>query len=154
MEQKFRISGRPTGPDVDAIVEEFPVATLVPGWELDHDAVGKVIGENIKTYRFNTVTYRWRNKMRRNNNIIIASECGKFFVLNDSQKIGYSSNGIRSASKKLRKSAQIASIADSKNLTSDEIKTKSFIVNTVGSMIGIAQVERKKLSFTLENIEK
>lgn len=65
-------SGRPTKPDVDALVKAFPPETIKPGgWKIAWDQFREVVGTRESQYRLYTVAVSWRKKMLSEHNIVI-----------------------------------------------------------------------------------
>lgn len=69
--------GLPTDIDVKRLLEAFP--NIEPGGEVGYDDVAKVIGVDVGTNRFRTVTNAWRRRLLRTGNVAIDAVPGRGF---------------------------------------------------------------------------
>jgi hypothetical protein len=70
--------GRPTKPDVDALMMAYP--DLATGDLLDYEQVASIIGSDPKSSRFRTVTTVWRKRMQDKGVILECRKSEAFYV--------------------------------------------------------------------------
>ena len=121
MSTKLYLGGLPTAPDVKRLRERFPDNALRVGQIVDYADVEATLGCARHTYRFKTVTNRWRKLVEKESGVIIGAMAGKgFAVLDDHQKLDASGAKPRSAARAARRSYVLAGHIDRKNLTDEE----------------------------------
>ena len=76
--------GRPTKPDVDALVAAYP--DLAIGDLINYEHVAEVIGAQPKTSRFRTVTNTWRKRMQERG-IVIECRTGEAFYVASADQV-------------------------------------------------------------------
>ena len=146
--EKVYFTGRPTGPDVEAIVKAIPVKELIPGKTINYADIEKIIGFNKDQSRFQTVTNCWRKKLWRENNILLESIPNIGYAVQDnSARTSTAARGIVSASRKLNRSGNIARRTSEEGLTEEQKKTRVHIINVVGSMMAIEAAKVREIKF-------
>lgn len=93
--------GMPTKPDVDALLKAWPEPDV--GDLFDYETVAKIIGCDLGSVRFRTVTDAWRRRLYENG-LVVECEPGKaFYVANADQITAGTYGALNSAARKLRK---------------------------------------------------
>lgn len=113
--------GMPTAPDVKAIREQYPDSALQEGSNIaTKEEIAKIIGEPVNSSRFRTVTNAWRKAVERETAKVIKLKSGKFFVLDDSEKLDEVGGGLQSVAKKLRRVKTVGSYITKNRLSQEE----------------------------------
>ena len=143
MKKPWRTTGRPTLPDVEKIVKEFPL--LSDGDRVPFDRIAEIIKEDLETSRFFSVLYAYRKTMYRDKNIIFRVEGGIMTVENPSQRIGKSSRLVASGIKKMVRSGDLALKTTISGLTEAERRTRDHVIKISGTIKMIGATEAQKL---------
>jgi len=139
---KAYFSGIPTEPDVNKLVDKYPVDQLTPGYPMPYSEVSETIGEPVRSSRWRSVTEAWRKKIEKDYSIII--ECNpykqQFCVLTEGGKVNLSGKKLRSAVTSARRSLTILTTVEVKRLTEDERKNYEFNTLKSGSVVAAGQL--------------
>jgi len=148
------IKGRPTGPDVEAIIAAVPVESLTEGATVDYVVIAEIIGAAPASSRFSTVTDAWRRKMSREHNIVFGTVAGNaFIVLNNSGRINLASDRVKSGVRRVCRAGDLAERTHVKGLTPDEIRAKDHIVRVRALIHSTYLVQAKKLRYKMDDVE-
>jgi hypothetical protein len=146
---KMYFGGIPTAPDVDRIIEQYPIDKLEPGMQITYQTIAGIINQDIKSYRWKTVTSAWRKKIESDYNIIIDPdelEPETFVVLFEGGKVRLSRKKLRTSGRIARRSYEISARVDVKKLSDDEKKNHDFNVYKAAAVIASAQLRSKQPS--------
>ena len=138
--------GIPTGPDVERLMEAYPVDGLVPGVIIPYVDTGKAIHSDVRSSRWKTITNAWRRKLENESNIII--ECdplsASFYVLSEGEKVGLSRKKLRSSVKLARRSMVVSAQVDIKQLSVEQRKDHDFNTNKAAAVIASGQLRANR----------
>lgn len=141
MDGKVYFKGLPTEMDVKVLRDTFPQASLTVGLVIPYERVEKLIKERKGSFRFNTVTNRWRKEVERNFGVILGVQAGVGFeVKSDSQKVGLASQKNRSATRCARRALKVSALVAVAKLNDDEKNTHLFNVQRAGAFMATAQL--------------
>lgn len=137
------LGGIPTGPDVKRLREYFPDSSLQVGQSIPYKDVEDLIQCKRHSYRFKTVTYRWRRLVEKESSVIIGADSGKgFIVLDDHQKLSLSGSKLRSAARFARRSYVVTGHINRRNLTDDELLRLDHQGKVAGAVLAAATIKR------------
>ena len=135
--------GIPTAPDVKRLREHYPDNSFEVGQSIPYNEVERVLGCNKRSYRFRTVTFRWRRLVEKESNVIIGTDSGKgFVILDDHQKLSLSGSKLRSAARFARRSYIVAGHINRRNLTDDEASRLDHQGKVAGAVLAAASIKR------------
>ncbi len=123
MEKKSGVfgGGVPTDIDLRRLREAFPPDSLKVGTLIPYANVAAAILCEVNSYRYRTVTNRWRKIIEAEHGKIIGTKAKEgFIVLDDHEKLDLSSAKLRSSRRAARRSLQVAAKIDRKELTESE----------------------------------
>jgi len=124
---KVLFSGRPTGPDVEAIAKRYP--ELKPGDTVLYSDVAEIIEEKENTTRFHTVISAYRRRMYRDRNVEMTPETGVGLTVKDnSQRVEGHSRKIAQAIRGARRAATGAQRTPIEGLSIDEKRTRDHTI--------------------------
>ena len=140
-------TGRPTGPDIDEIIKNYPVNKMEAGETIPYAAIEEIIHEKRETHRYKTVTAAWRKRLFNNHNIVIDADGAtkQFVVLSNSGRVTHSGKGIVKAIRSIGRAGRVASRTPLAGLTSAEVRTRDHIVSTSASLRSIYKVGQRDL---------
>lgn len=119
--QKSFVGGVPTDLDIKKLRDEYPIENMKYGDVIPYSDVEELLQVKKRSYRFQTVTNRWRKTILRETNIIIGTVPSiGFKILNDSEKVNLSGDKLKRAAKSMRTSMIVASKVIIKNITQEE----------------------------------
>lgn len=135
--------GVPTAPDVKRLRDNFPDNTLQVGQQVKYGEVEKILGCSKHSYRFKTVTFRWRRLVEKESNVIIGTDTGKgFVILDDHQKLSLSGSKLRTAARFAKRSYIVAGHINRRNLTDDEASRLDHQGKVAGAVLAAAAIKR------------
>jgi len=121
MSSKVYFSGVPTSIEINRLREVYKKEDLVPGVVIPYEDVEDIIGCLKNTYRYKTITQRWRHLIEMEYGVLIGVErCIGFKILHDNEKVDASSAKFRSAINATYRSLKIASIVNVRELTEEK----------------------------------
>jgi hypothetical protein len=136
-------SGLPTDPDIQAIRERWPDGKLAQGDEIPYRQMEQVLGVERGTYRWNTITRRWRKLVEEDSRIVIGTSAGtSFVVLRETGKLNLSRSKFKSAARAAKRSFVVADLVDANQLPEDGKKALLFIQHRTATMIATAQLRK------------
>ena len=121
VESKIYKGGVPTDTDVRMIRDMWPDETL-DGHIATKEEVAELIGAPVRSYRFGTVTSRWRRFVEEDTGKIIGLKQGKFYVLSDTDKVDLTCSKQRTSIKAMVRSAQVSSRVDRRRISAMDKK--------------------------------
>lgn len=119
--------GVPVAPDVERLEKAFKLEEMLPGKKISYKEVAEVLGLEIKSTRFKTVTGAWRKKLFKNSIILDPNREGEFVVLNDSQKVDKRRSKHKTARRSIITSFRISATVDVSNLDPEKKKEHEFL---------------------------
>lgn len=151
---KVYFGGIPTEPDVNKLMDKFPVNMLNPGFEITYEEVAKVIDEKIGSSRWRSVTNAWRNKMESKYNKYVSCSSrksdggdetyGVFVVLTEGGKVQLGGKKVKSAARAARKAVRVLTNVSYKALKDEEKRDYDLSLARAGAIITAAQVRSGK----------
>lgn len=139
---KTFFAGIPTEIDVRSIREAFPDEKLTSGMKISHGEIEPLINCDRKSYRYKTVTSRWRKLVENATNKVVAADPGVgFVVLSEIGKVGLSGTKLRSAGRIARRSYVLAARVDCKELTDEQRRELDFITKKTSAMLTAARLK-------------
>lgn len=138
--------GVPTGPDVNKLVDKYPIEKLILGYKMPYSEISEVIEQPIRSSRFRSVTEAWRKKMEKDYNIIIRCDSfeSQFYVLTEGNKVDFGGEKLRCAVNAARRTSSILSRVVLNKLTEEEKKNYDFFSARAGGMVATAQLRSGK----------
>ena len=145
-EAKVFFGGVSTDPDIKMIRDVYPDSDLGIGILIPYEAIAQVIRQPDRhTYRYRTVTWRWRKLVEKESGIVIGTVAGQGFkVLDEHEKAGVSQSKGRTAIKSARRSLEVGSLVDTHALKADEIIRFEHSLNVSTSMLQVSRMKSKK----------
>ena len=145
------LGGVPTEPDIRAIREAYPDHTLEVGQIIPYEALEKIIGKPRRSYRFQSVTTRWRKLVEEEMpGIVIGAVANRGYrVEDDLGKLGLARSKMSSAARALHRSIVVAGRVDRKALDEDATKRLDHLQKVQGS--AAAGMQLRGLPHTAEN---
>ena len=141
MEPRLFKNGIPTDTDVKRLRAAYPDELLSPGTIIGYEDVEKILNKDRRSYRFKTVTDRWRKLLEEESGIIIIARKGlEFKVCDNSDKLQLSTNKAKSSIRMARRSKQIGSKIDRNALTEDEKKRFDITIRFTAAVTGLQDV--------------
>jgi hypothetical protein len=131
---KLFFGSLPTKPDIDKIINAFPPETLTIGKFIQYDTISSLIGSKYGTSRWRTVTFTWRERMRREFNIIFLAGEKKFTVTDSKTRLDLCSRKVATGKRCIMKASEIASSTNKKFLSEDEKKLCDHIATLPGKL--------------------
>lgn len=109
--------GRPTKPDVDAIMKAYPPETIKPGaWQVTDEEIKTLIGTSSEGIRYRTVYSKWIKRLQRDHNIIVyRQKVTGFYCPTPEQVFANTHPAIESAGLKLGHQLRAVSIVKPEN---------------------------------------
>ena len=133
--------GIPTAPDVQKIVENIEVEV---GQVIPYTMLEQILHESRDTSRFKTVVHSWRNRMFRELNVIMdAVPNVGLKVLDNHERVNYSSRKIKHGFRRIRKGSIIAAKTSRAGLKPDEVKSLDHI-GSIDAAIRLATANAAK----------
>lgn len=96
--------GIPTGPEVQMLMRAFP--DLKAGDFIEYDKIGEVVTEQYGSSRFKTVLSAWRRALQETGVVTDCVPSRGVRVLTDSEVIALAYSGVRSARRKVTRTAR------------------------------------------------
>ena len=94
--QKTYFNGLPTDLDIRRIRDQFPDDALNCEQKISHEEIEQIIECSRDSYRYKTVTARWRKLVENSTNKIIGADRGTgFIVLSEPGKLDLSGDKLR-----------------------------------------------------------
>jgi len=150
---QWRGFGRSTSTEVDALIKKFPA--LKAGDKISYEEIAKVANSEKGTSRFNAVAGAWRKRLDVEFNIVLKAISNEgFVVMANASRIGHSAKGVKHGLRKIDRSSRLAARTDDDGLTESERKIKDHLARIGASLITLSQVESKKLSYVLREVQK
>ena len=138
------LGGVPTKPDVDRIIDAYPVEAMETGKIIPYEEIKNLLGDVTKS-RFRTVTNAWRQQMFRTHGVIIDPSrklAQAFEVLSEYGKTQKSQKETNGGTRKHIKAAIIISSVDTGKLTQEQKFEYDAITKRTAALIGAAQLKR------------
>jgi hypothetical protein len=132
--------GVPTDIDIRTLREAFPESKMAPGVKISYDKVAELLDVESRSYRFRTVTHRWRRLVEKDTGIVIGAGNGTFVVMDDHEKLDLSVSKLRASYRSVRRSVTVAGLTDRKVLTTEEQKKYDALTAKQKAMLAAAQV--------------
>lgn len=143
MKRGVYFGGVPTDIDIKKIREFYEESDLAPGRIIPYDEVAELLKINKNSFRFRTVTNRWRKIVENETNIIIGTEPGEGFkVLTESEKAELSGSKLRSAGRFARRSYVVGNRIDRRALTEDEARMLDHKIAVSAKVLAAAQLRQ------------
>jgi hypothetical protein len=140
----------PTDVDVRRIRDKYPDDSLA-GEIASKEDIAELIGCDVLSHRFRTVTARWRRLVEAETSKIIGLGEGIFHVLSDVEKVDLACGKQRHAFRAVKRSVKVSSLVDRAEL--DDVDRKRIDhVDMIATRVGEAaqlrdrQMKTKKLS--------
>jgi hypothetical protein len=138
--------GIPTAPDVEKLVEKFGVPAV--GLLISYAEVTAVIREEKESFRFKSITTAWRKLLYNEHNLVLKAVATQGYeVLDNKQRVTFSTGKYKHGLKHIRKSADIASRTAEDGLSNEEKRARDHIVHTSGLLQLAAATEARKLRY-------
>lgn len=142
-DSELYFGGLPTEPDVKRIREIYPDSALKVGDLIAYEDMAEALDEEKDSFRFKTITNRWRKLVEKDCGKVIGVEKGiGFKVLSDSQKLDLSGLKLRSATRMARRSYIVAGRVDRRNLSEDERKRLEHHSRCSAQVLAASQLKR------------
>ena len=151
MEHKVYFSGRPTGPDVEKIVEAF--AELKDGDMIPYDVIAGLIKEDVRSNRFTTVVNVYRRKMRREKNIEFqAIPNAGLAVIDQTNRISKSSKIMKTGIKRMVKAGDLAGRTATDKLDESSKRLRDHVIGISGTIKLTYATEAQKLRWNVKQV--
>jgi hypothetical protein len=146
--------GIPTDIDIRKIRDRYPEMELKTGSIIPYGDIAKLIGVEVSSHRFKTVTNRWRKLVERETgHIMIGVEPGKGFkVMSESEKASEARSKQRGAIKAARRGLVISARVDVKQLSENERKLFDHSIVMQSKIVSIGQVRRQIALPSVEDV--
>ena len=142
MSSRVYRGGVPTDIDIRKIRERFPDSSLTVGRIIKYSDVEDVIDVIKNSFRFRTVTWRWRRIVESESAIIIGTERGEGFkILNNNETFEYSNDKLRSAVRSAARSYHLYGYVERKELSKSEQKLFDFNHSKAAALIAVSQLK-------------
>ena len=119
--QKLYFGGLPTEPQVRKLDEAFQNIAQVRGTTIPHEQIEEIIKEKRGSFRYKTITNRWRKRIEARTGIVISGRGEAvrvgFRVLLDGEQLDFGISERKGAGRKIRRWHSTISSIDSKKLT-------------------------------------
>jgi len=102
--------GVPTASDVRTLRERFGVPA--EGTVIEYEEVAEYIRASVRSYRWKTVTWRWRKELLRDFNVCVATREGAFVVLTPDERISFGKMKIRTGMRGMRRGGGLIEATD------------------------------------------
>jgi hypothetical protein len=156
--KKFRESviwaaGVPTAPDVDALLQSFPLTS--PGDEILHENIEKRLGGlSRRTFRYKTILDALRKKLERERNIILGAMPGRgYVVLDNNERVDAGSAKMQHAGRAARRAAVLSSGASRKDLDAEHRAKQDHLTVVSASIIGAMRTQARALNAELKGLK-
>lgn len=138
------VNGVPTDPDVNTLIEAFGEPLV--GTTIAYADVAKLIGVSVRSGRWNTVTQRWRKRLRRDFTLFLLCRAGDhFFVANENEKCDYSGAKQKHGLREIVGSAAIDATTDATQLSDTNRKAHEHRTMVNATILQTArQLSRRK----------
>lgn len=146
------LEGRPTGPDVDAIIKQFPaIATgdIVPFAE-----IAAIIHEETTSTRMRTVIEAYKRRMYRDRNVEFQRLKTGLQVKDNSQRVEGHSRKLGYAIRSARRAANGAQRTPVEGLTLGEQKTRDHVIITGAAFRVFANRISNQVDWKVDEIKK
>jgi len=150
MKPQTFLGGLPTDIDVRTIRDAFPEEELA-GEIADKQVIADLIKCDVRSFRFRTVTHRWRSIVERETGKIIGLRNGVFHVLEDDQKVDLACGKQRSAMRSVRRSVRVIGLTDRRALTDEDQTRVDHAARVAASLMQAASL--KTIDSKLTEIE-
>jgi hypothetical protein len=141
---KMMFIGMPTNIEIKALNERWPESEMESGDVFSYEDVASTIGADPGSFRFKTVTSRWRSIVERNTGKRIGTDkAGHFKVLTDSEKLMAIESKRRSISRQGRKNLVRVSYVDRKKLSGDERARLDHVMLAEGNALAASQLRKR-----------
>ncbi len=139
-------AGIPTGTDVRKIRDIYPDSDLEVGQKIDYQDVADIIGVDVSSSRFKTVTSAWRRAVERESGLFIGTDPGKAFcVMTESDKLQLAGSKYRQSLRSSRRACVVTSVIDRKQLTDDEARTLTFVSERSAKILNLSRLKREQI---------
>jgi hypothetical protein len=138
--------GIPTEIEVRRIMERWPMTDMKEGDEIAYADMAAVINSEYGSFRFRTVTSRWRKMIENEAGIIIGTkEARCFVVLNNGQKLSLSRAKMRMSGRAALRAYKTAAVIDAKKLTDAEKKEYDHTVSKAAAVMATMRIKSKNI---------
>lgn len=142
--------GVPTEPDVRALIERYGVpaeGTMIPYVEIE-----KLIRCGRRSFRFKTVTDRWRKQLKRDHNVATGCDCrGEGIkVLCPDERVSAGKAKTRTAVRAIRRSVDLVETTDKARLSPEMRAEADHLVQCSGALLLAARMEAKRYQPQIE----
>jgi len=132
-------------PYVQKIRQKYPDNSLTKGQGISFFDIEQLIGVNSSLCLFRTITNKWRRMLETESGIITCVQQKHFIILDEHRKLNLSASKFRSAVNFARRSIEVASRINTRELSQDERERLNLLSQRNASMISV--------SMTKSNIE-
>jgi len=149
--QKVGLGGAPTGPDVQILLDKYPVEKLIIGTKISWEDIAEALRLDVDGYRFRTVVGAWRKRLDRNHNILFVTIASYGLEVADgSKRINESSRSVKAGFRKIGRAGSIATRTETLGLKPEELKARDHICRISSTFISQYQVEARKLRYEIK----
>lgn len=137
--------GMPTSIDIKKLLDHWPISEMKVHDIFLHSEIEEIIQTPKKSNRYQTVTTRWRKRVRSDTQKIVIGPMPDgtgFWVLSESEKHELSRCRLRESFRKARETLIVNAITDRKQLTAEEQGEYDHTQKMGAAMRAIAQVKR------------
>lgn len=133
--------GVPTAPDVKLIRTKYPDKEMVKNKVIPYQDIEKLIKQDRKTSRFQSVTTSWRKTIQKELGIVIEPDGnGNFIVLNDSDLVGSVIKKQNSLFRQTRKNYKRSALVDRLMISEQEKRQLDFFQNRTSKFLSGKQI--------------
>lgn len=144
--KKVFMGGVPTDIEIRRLREKYPETDLAEGQIITHEEIESIIQERRDSYRYKTVTLRWRKLVEHLSGKILGPVLGVGLkVLNDGEKVTLSSSKLKSAGRLSRRSYNVLSLVDTKALNKQELVEYDHSLKNSASIMMISKLKSKTI---------
>ena len=134
-------NGVPTEIDIRKIRQTYPDSSLNVGDQILYQDIEQLIQCKRDSYRFRTVTYRWRRLVENATNKIIGTNRSiGFVVLSEEEKLSLSGDKLRSAGNLAKRSYVVTARIQTNQLSPEQRKELNFIVKKTSAVLAAARL--------------
>ena len=130
----FIVSGIPTEPDVNRLLETFKVPEA--GTVIKHSDVSAIINIKPDHHRYRVVTNAWRKKLYRDHNIILGPvKSIGFKSLAPDDRAGFIGSKYKSGIRQVKRSHSVAVRTDLTGMTPESKRVVNHVKHTAAALV-------------------
>lgn len=138
------LGGVPTGPDVKLLRDTYPEEELSVGRIIPYEDVEQLIQAKRRSFRFQTVTQKWRGQISHETDIVIGTERGiGFKVLSDHEKVELVASKTNMAINSSGKALFYSTKVESRNVSKEDRERLHHIEMVNGNILAAAQLRKR-----------